>query len=161
MNGARGIGVGLLACILLAGCATTAGPQVDLEQVQRDAARAYQQQRYELAERDYRLLTEHMPTEAEPWFRLGNIYARTNRPREAARAYHEAVVREPALSRAWYNLAVVRLRQAGHALVELTRHSLPEDPLNARAEQLADGLFRLLGEPRPDTAPQPGPESGP
>ncbi|RMG53854.1 MAG: tetratricopeptide repeat protein [Gammaproteobacteria bacterium] len=146
-----GSGLKTLMILMLAGvlaaCATPGDrQQLDLEQVQREAALAYQQKRYDEAERKYRLLTERVPTEAEPWFRLGNIYARSNRPEQAARAYHEAVVREPALSRAWYNLSIVRLRQAGNALVELTRHALPDDPLNARAERLANGLFELLGE---------------
>ena len=46
----------------------------------KQAMQAYQAGDLENAESGLKLITEHVPKDASAWFRLGNVYARTERP---------------------------------------------------------------------------------
>src|SRR5690606_27049603 len=100
----------------------------DAVTIERTASEAYANRDWAEAERQYLLLTERVPQEPEPSFRLGNVYARTARPDLAVRAYREAVLRNPKHTRAWHNMAVVQLRQAAESLRELERFGDSDDP---------------------------------
>jgi cytochrome c-type biogenesis protein CcmH/NrfG len=65
----------------------------DVAGTERNANQAYHEEDWITAEREYTKLTGMTPTNAEPWFRLGNVYARLNRPNDALLAYREALVR--------------------------------------------------------------------
>lgn len=140
--------LGLLALGLLSGCTleqvarptTTTDPFA----LQRDAEQAYARGDWGAAAEAYRALAARVPKEAEPWFRLGNAYARLGRSAEAVSAYREALVREPRMGKAWHNLGLVQLREAAATFVEMTEHTAPEDPLHARGERFARLLTDLL-----------------
>ncbi len=77
----------------------------------------------------YEILVEKIPQEATYWFRLANIYVKTNRPQEAIELYREALIRDPKFSKAWYNLSIVQLKQTAYNLNEMLIYTDPNDPL--------------------------------
>lgn len=79
--------------------------------------------------------------DAEPWFKLGNVYYRTQRYDFAAQAYEQALRRAPGHARAWHNLGVVRLHQADASFERVTVATEPHDStLDERAQRMRDIL---------------------
>ncbi|HHJ13254.1 MAG TPA: tetratricopeptide repeat protein [Gammaproteobacteria bacterium] len=138
----------LLAPLLLtlAGCAGLA-PRGgdDLFDLQRRAAQAYQEQHYEAALPLYLELTERVPRDALAWFRLGNVQARLAQPDAAVQSYRHALLLNPKLGKAWYNMGLVQLREAAATYTEMAAHIEPVDPLQPRALHNAEVLLELLG----------------
>jgi tetratricopeptide (TPR) repeat protein len=142
----RGVRRTALAALLAAAaaCAGCAGgnaweakpldPDVDLVTINREAELAYESGESAKAEALYKSLVRKMPNDAETWFRLGNLYARNNRPDEAANAYQKALLANNADPRAWHNLGVVRLRQAWAAMLQAYDNLKPDNPLYASVE---------------------------
>lgn len=147
---------GALCLAVLSGCAQFAGPGSDrraapaqlnagdLAALEKQAAEAYTKQDWLASEQHFIKLTKHSPTAVEPWFKLGNIYARTNRFALAVRAYREVVVRDAKHSRAWHNMGVIQLRQAAQSFAELEKTALKDDPLAVRGAELGHAVQRLL-----------------
>ncbi len=115
-----------------------------LDEVARQAAAAYAEGRWAESERLYRNMAERVPREVEPWFRLGNIFGRTNRPELAVAAYRETVIRDPAHAKAWHNMGVIQLRQTANSFKEMRLHVDPEDPLYENGKATLDGINALL-----------------
>ncbi len=113
-------------------------------EVQQRADTAYQNGDWVTAERDYRYLTENVSRDPEPWFRLGNIYARTGKLDAAVSAYREALVRDSKSSKAWHNLGIVQLRQASNTFAEMQQYTTADDPLQQRAVQVLNSMDTLL-----------------
>lgn len=146
--------------IALSGCAQFGGTGVtapaklrpeDLVALERQAGAAYDQQDWTTSEQHFIALTKAAPASVEPWFKLGNIYARTNRYALAVRAYGEVVVRDARHSRAWHNMGVIQLRQAAQSFAELEKYALHDDPLAVRGAELEHAIDQLLA-PEPDAA---------
>ena len=140
----------VIMILLLAGCAGGMGTrgkpaeEADLFQV-RDAAQAsYAAKDYAQAEKHYTLLAQKVPVEPENWFRLGNIYARSNRPDLAIAAYREALVRAPDHAKAWYNLSILYLNTAASSLIELQKVAPPGDPMVDRSSEVLEELMQVL-----------------
>ena len=142
-----GIAVGaiFLAC---GGCAQTPPesnlPKPDLTTVHREAVAAYTKQNWVEAEKHYITLTRASPDDAETWFKLGNIYARTKRTDRAIAAYREALIRDTRHVKAWHNLAVSQLREAGKSFSELELLLKPDDPLRAKSERIQQTIDELV-----------------
>ena len=119
--------------------------------LREEAERAYGTNDMPLAEKDFKLLTESVPKDAEPWFRLGNIYARSNRADEAIHAYREAVVRKSSLTKAWYNMSLVQLNQAQKTLLEMQQYIGPDDPIAQQVQHMQETLDVLL---KPTAGPE-------
>lgn len=141
--------------VLSAGCASTGGntsvegavaPGSGTMDLYREGMQAYSEGRLDVAESRLTELLEKVPEDAQVWFRLGNIYARTNRPRQAVQAYQDALMRNPELAKAWHNMGVVRLRQAANDFVSLARSVPAEDPLHARGMKMSNTILALLNE---------------
>lgn len=145
-----------VAVLLLAlgGCAgikmptmTSALPEreVDLISLNREAQLASESGESAKAEALYKSLVRRMPNDADTWFRLGNLYARNNKPDEAVGAYHRALIANGADARAWYNLSVIRMRQAWAAMLQVqAQETLPaNDPLRQQAEEVLGYLEKL------------------
>jgi cytochrome c-type biogenesis protein CcmH/NrfG len=115
-----------------------------MEDLQQLARETYEQQDWAGSEKYYRAWLDRMPGEVEPWFRLGNIYARTERPDEAVAAYREALVRDPQRATAWHNMGVLYLRQAANSFLQMQTHVDPQDPLYARGTRIFQGIGELL-----------------
>jgi Flp pilus assembly protein TadD len=136
--------VSILICVLaLSGCAGSA-KKSDLMAMRAQAAQAYAQGDWGRAEKLFLQLTKRASGESEFWFRLGNIYARTQRPELAIKAYQEALVRQNSDPKAWHNMGMVYLRQAGNAFTQLLTSLKPDDPLYARAMQVNETILMLL-----------------
>ncbi len=143
--------------LLLAGCplqemvkkddGQEAAPARDMNLVLDEARAAYAEGNWKLAEQDYLMVVEKDPSSFEAWFRLGNIYTRTDRPDLATRAYREALIRKPDDVRAWHNLSVIHLRQALNSLEQMQRHADPDDPMTREDRRLLEGLRRLVEKP--------------
>ncbi len=150
----RRIAAVALVAALVGGCAQGL-VRPDYYALKLGADDAYHAGDYAAAQAHYRVLVEAVPREADPWFKLGNIHARLGQPEAAVAAYQEALLRDPQLGKAWNNLAVIHLRQAVNAYLQLCRHTEPGAPLCARARTMISGVNGLL---EPDAEPRPPPE---
>ncbi len=138
--------------IVLAGCPlqqaskadADASPRRDMNQVLDEARSAYQARDWKTSERDYLLVVERSPSNIEAWFRLGNIYTRTNRPRLAARAYEEALLRDPENTKAWHNLGVIYLRQAHNSFRQQQVHARGDDAMSQADKKILRRLDAML-----------------
>ncbi len=116
----------------------------DLLELQKQAETAYLNNDMAASERDYNILVQELPEIAEHWFRLGNIYVRTNRPGAAINLYREAVLREPKYAKAWFNLSIVQLKQTAYSLNEMLLHVDNNDPLYTKGKELFDGIQSII-----------------
>jgi tetratricopeptide (TPR) repeat protein len=151
----------------LAGCAGgaaathkgAAGDGEDLIQVREAAEAAYAAKDYAESEKHYTLLARRVPLEADNWFRLGNIYARTARPEAALAAYREALVRDPEHRKAWYNLGILQLRAAAASLEQLQNLPGADDAMTRRSREILEQLRATMqGESGGDSAAEPAAE---
>ncbi len=115
-----------------------------MNQVLDEARQAYQAQDWQTSEKDYLLVVQQSPSNIEAWFRLGNIYTRTERPKLAARAYEEALIRDPENTKAWHNLGVIYLRQARNSFRQQQVHTRPDDPMSQRDKRILRRLDEML-----------------
>lgn len=152
----------LLLLPLLSACQSMRSepaPSTDAVASARQAGEsAYAAGEWATAEPHYRTLVAAIPQDAELWFRLGNIYARTDRPDAAVAAYRESLVRDGDLAKAWFNMGVVQLRQAANSFLKMKVHSPAGDPVAARGAATYEAIMGILGEqalPAADPA-QPG-----
>ena len=134
----------LVLALALAGCNTQNIQESDPGAIRSHADTAYLNEDWQSAEQDYLHLTRHAGAGAEDWFRLGNIYARTNRPDEAVAAYHEALKYDQGNSDVWYNLGMVQLRQATQTFIDMVNHTDVNHPLNLRARYAVTAITELL-----------------
>lgn len=138
--------VSLLA--LLSACSTPTVIGGDVFDLHRNAVLAYESGEDARAEALYQGLTRAAPNDPETWLRLGNLYARSNKPDDAADAYQQALLLNPNNHRVWYNLGVIRQRQAHAALIQANMLSEQNDPLHAKTEAMIEKLSS------PDAAPE-------
>jgi tetratricopeptide (TPR) repeat protein len=141
---------GLLLATLLAGCVSQGESKVDysMDEQLRKADLAYREARLEDAEPLYRQITLDHPELKDVWFRLGNIYTRQNQLDAAVRAYERTIQLDKNEDRAWYNLSLVRLKQAV-ATLEAASQTLPADSkLRPHIIALHDSLLERSGVPK-------------
>ncbi len=131
----------LAALALLAGCASDS-----LYEQHHDAVLAYESGANARAEALYQGLARSAPNDPETWLRLGNLYARAERPDAAADAYHRGLLLAPSDARLWYNLGIVRQRQAHAALIQAHQFMADDDPLLARSQAIIDRLAPAEGD---------------
>jgi tetratricopeptide (TPR) repeat protein len=143
----------LIIALVLGGLAGCSAPSVrkptptetGLLEIQRLGDSAYEEGNLLDSEKHYSVLVREIPAEAQNWFRLGNVYARTQRPDAAVAAYREAVVRNPKLTKAWYNMGIVQLRQAVNSFGELEIYAgSGDDALVDQGRSIVDGILNLL-----------------
>lgn len=115
----------------------------DVITINREAQLAYEGGENAKAEALYKSLVRKMPNDAETWFRLGNLYARANRPDEAANAYQRSLISNNANARAWHNLGVIRLRQAWAAMLQAQENLKPDTPLYQAVDQVLKELEKM------------------
>lgn len=133
----------LVSAALLGGCAMLPGQDGDLYSMRREAQLAYAGDQDERAEKLLVGVTRAVPNDVEAWFYLGNLYARTNRPDEAAQAYQKALMLNGSDAKVWHNLGVVRLREAWAAFIQAYNAGPSDDPMHARLEALISGMEKL------------------
>jgi cytochrome c-type biogenesis protein CcmH/NrfG len=138
---AGSIAPALCACALLLAQGCALGPRGnDVYAQQQSAVLAYESGEDAKAEALFQGLVRAVPNDPENWLRLGNLYARSNRPEDAAQAYQKSLMLNPNDPRVWYNLGVVRQRQAYAAFLQANLQFDEKDPLHARTETLIKQL---------------------
>lgn len=133
---------------MLGGCASSnqqrdnedGKSKINLLVLENNAQTAYQSGQLELAEGLYRQLLSHRQNYAPAWFKLGNIYTRTNRLDAAVNAYQNCINSDREYAKAWHNLAIARVRQATDILIEAQNHLV----VDSGAKERMDGLFMEL-----------------
>ena len=130
--------IGLL--FMLSACAQTntkddVQPQ-NMFEIETLANQTYKNNQWRESEKHYTVLVEEIPENAIHWFRLGNIYARTQRPDAAVLAYRESLIRDPKFAKAWYNMGVLHLQQAANSFSEFQLYVDKNDPLYEKGQKL-------------------------
>ena len=142
----------LLLLTNLSGCNTIGlkdtedAPEIDLLALRDEADSAYLNDDLKTSEENYTILVKEMPEEALHWYRLANIYVRTNRPDAAINLYREAVIRDPEFSKAWYNLGIVQLKQTVFSLNEMLIYTDRNDPLYSKAATILEEIKDIIRE---------------
>lgn len=134
----------VLLMSVVVGCASK-----NLEMSQKTAYTAYKEKDYATAAESFATLVEKIPQDADLWFRLGNSYARTSRPQKAVTAFENALLRDPTMSKAWYNMGITYLQQSLKAFVDMDLYVDSQDPVAIHGKQLQEQIFLLLEEPIP------------
>lgn len=129
---------------LLAACATA-----DLYELHQSAVLAYDSGADARAEALYQGLARSAPNDPETWLRLGNLYARSNRPDKAAEAYERGLLLAPGDARLWYNLGIIRQRQAHASFIAAHQYIDDADPLQARTKAMIERLAPAVAEAAP------------
>ena len=119
-------------------------PQQDMFQVERLANQTYQNNEWLESEKHYTLLVEKIPEEAQHWFRLGNIYAQTQRPDAAVAAYRESLIRDPKFAKAWFNMGVLHLKQAANSFGEFQLYVDNQDPLYRKSQEIFRDTLAII-----------------
>ena len=144
---ARVINLLILASMLVACEQTPTKPDsepADLSSVNDQAAKAYAENNLEEAEKQYAILTREAPGEAEPWFKLGNIYARTLRSELAITSYQEALVRDSQHVKAWHNLGIIQLREVDQTFSQLQDLLDDDDPLHQKSVNIRSAIEEFV-----------------
>jgi TolA-binding protein len=81
------------------------------------AYKAYDEGRLSTAETLLLKYTNDHPEFTDAWFKLGNIYYRTGQYPAAITAYENVIQQDNKHGKAWYNLALTRIRQAEETLM--------------------------------------------
>ena len=138
---------------LLSACAAVPGTRTAKEggetitiDLQHRADAAYQRGDMAASEQDYLTLVKRMPGEALYWYRLGNIYARTERLDAAIVAYRQAVQRNPEYTDAWYNMGIIQLKQAASTFNELQARSPSDNALNKEGKRILEEILNIVNQ---------------
>lgn len=133
------------SALTLAGCAAIghAPPRSELFSLNNQAELAYTSGNTKKAEELYKSLVRSSPNNYEAWFRLGNLYARSDHADAAADAYQRALTLNSTDPRAWHNLGVVRLRQGWAALIASHGYLKEKDPLYHQTGDLIRYLSKM------------------
>jgi Flp pilus assembly protein TadD len=132
--------------LLLQGCASMSEKtktDIDLPLMHREAQSAFEEGDDVRAEFLYQRLTTLGKQDAETWLRLGNIYARTNKPQLATEAYRTSLQINDSDPRTWNNLGIVLLRQSWVALIQANTLSNANDPAYLNSAEIIQALERL------------------
>ncbi len=149
----------LSAVLLLGACSTPTVIGGDVFDLHRNAVLAYESGEDARAEALYQGLARAAPNDAETWLRLGNLYARSDKPDDAADAYQHALLLNRNDPRAWYNLGLIRQRQAHAAYIRANQIADKDDPVYANTAAMIEKLAPpktaaelIDAEARPDVA---------
>ncbi|MGO3847702.1 MAG: tetratricopeptide repeat protein [Pseudoalteromonas prydzensis] len=137
----------LLIVLAITGCTSSSNvqeqSQLNLVEIENRAEAAYLAGHLDMAEGLYRQLIKEKDNYAPAWFRLGNIYTRSNRLDGAISAYQRCIQLDNTHEKAWYNLAIARMRQSTEVLIEAQKHLEDSSPAKAQMDELFIQLMRL------------------
>jgi len=145
--------IGLL--FMLSACAQTNNKEDDVQpqnmfEVEALANQTYENNQWHESEKHYTVLVEKIPENAIHWFRLGNIYARTQRPDAAVVAYRESLIRDPKFAKAWYNMGVLHLQQAANSFSEFQLYVDKNDPLYEKGQKIFIDTMNIIKQDNGD-----------
>ena len=125
--------------------------QQDMFELEKLANETYQNSQWHESEKHYTILVEKIPEDAVHWFRLGNIYARTQRPDAAVTAYRESLIRDPEFAKAWYNMGVLHLQQAANSFSEFQIYVDKNDPLYEKGQKIFVDTLDIIKQDNENT----------
>ncbi len=131
---------GITVLPLLGGCALGSR---HLLGVSRAAETAYQEGQIALALKDYRILAKAHANDPYIWTRIGNLEAIQGQPKKAVAAYRRAIRINPQDGEAWYNMGMVRLRQAWALFIEAYNAIPAGNPAHAHIQKMIRSLGHL------------------
>jgi tetratricopeptide (TPR) repeat protein len=134
----------LVAC---AGCASSGSSRGDFANGYEQAEKYYRAGLYSDAERVLLNLSRRSPENYDVLFRLGNIYVRTGQFDAAERAYRRCIEIDPEQPKGWYNLSLLRIKQAMYIADEgraKTHTRAPE--FAGHFDRLEQGLMATISE---------------
>lgn len=108
------------------------------------AEQSYQQQDYPLALRQYTSLFERSKQDTAVLFRLGNIYVHLKQHKNAVIAYEQVLSINSKMSKAWYNLAVIRMRVSLNTWQKMADTIAVTDPYYPAAQHYRQQLSALI-----------------
>lgn len=111
---------------LLTGCASFL--QKNQLELNQQANVAYESGNVPLSLKYYKKLSVISSADPLVWKRLGNLYVLSHDPSQAIISYSKAAKLSPNDSSLFYNIAIVRLRQAEAELIHAYRTLPPDDP---------------------------------
>lgn len=132
--------IGTLALLSVSACSTPTVIGGDVFDLNRKAVLAYESGDDAKAEALYQGLARAVPNDGETWLRLGNLYARSDKPDDAADAYQHALLLNRNDQRAWYNLGLIRQRQAHAAFIRANQLADEADPIHAKTAAMIEKL---------------------
>jgi predicted Zn-dependent protease len=139
---------GVVALLVLCGaCASHRVGDDDFMGRYEQAGKYYQGGLYSDAERVLLDLHRQSPNNYEVLFRLGNIYVRTGQFEAAERVYQRCIEIDPEQPKGWYNLSLLRVKQAMYLTEEgrtKTRSRAPD--FTGHFDRLEQGLMAALGD---------------
>ena len=118
-----------------------------MQQSYDKATEYYSKALYSDAERELLKLSKAMPSNYDVFFKLGNIYVRTGQLQAAERMYQRCIDIDPNQPKGWYNMSLLRVKQALYLAEEGASRSVKTEPKFATDfTQLKDGLMSTLRE---------------
>lgn len=133
----------MTAVAMLSACSVFSSEHENIYQLHRDAHTAYDSGEDAQAEKLLLGLSRATPNDAETWFYLGNLYARTSRPDDAAQAYQKSLMLDSRQAKVWHNMGVVRVREAWAAFIQAYSVTPVDDPLHAKLENLIGAMEKI------------------
>ena len=138
-----------LTIVLFSGCAPGTAvirqnTEADRVRTEMLASAAYANTDWLTSEKHYSELIRSGPEQALHWYRLGNIYAYTNRPDAAIVAYREAIRLQPEMAEAWYNLGIIQLKQSAWSLGQLQLHAGEDQATAGQGKLILQGILELI-----------------
>lgn len=129
----------LFVSVSISGCAVT-----NVVAEREEAYKAYIAGDYEEAAKKFEILAGQIPKDAELWFRLGNSYAKGQQPKKAVEAYENALLRNPALAKAWHNKGLIHLQQALKSYTDMQMYVPADDPVAREGKMMRNRIFEFL-----------------
>lgn len=118
-------------------------PSVNPSFIEERAVQAYETGRWDVAEGYYLQLIRMKPSDAGPWFQLGNLYAEQGRLASAERAYREALRRRDD-ARTLHNLGLVQVKLGVGALRESQKRLPQDDPARQETQEFLKTLLETV-----------------
>ncbi len=144
----------IFALSFLNACVSNSNNRIILGDLYDDTMDAYEKKEYLTAEQGLNMLSNRVPQDTLVWFRLGNIYARTDRPALAINAYEEALLREPSHPKPWHNKGMIELYTAMFTFSDMLLHIEKDNVFYTRADYIRNAIAKLI-EADFETAPSP------
>ena len=147
----RKMGISRLAVVVLlllcTACASKSVSRDDFMSRYEQAEKYYQGGLYSDAERVLLDLHRQSPKNYDVLFRLGNIYVRTGQFDAAERVYGLCIRIDPEQPKGWYNLSLLRVKQAMYLAEEGRRKTRAKAPeFIGHFDRLEQGLMAAIGD---------------
>ena len=129
----------LFLYLILAGCSTS-----HLTADRDQAFKSYEEQNYQKACSQFEILATKIPKDTLLWFKYGNACAKAQYPQKAISAYQNALLRDPSLVKAWYNMGIIQMQAALNTFIEMEPFVEQESAIGQRGQKMKEGLLLLL-----------------